>query len=85
MSIILGSGAEMKTEGFSDCQIAVVNTTKDFNESFVTALEPKITILYGEKKIESAKTLGLENITTVSKITAVKDKLPEKMEVTVLG
>jgi hypothetical protein len=85
MVVILGTAAEVKAEGYNNCQVAVVNTTGDFNESFVTALEPKITVLYGEKKIESAKALGAESVTPVSKFAIAKDKLPEKMETAVLG
>lgn len=85
VSIIIGRAAEPKTGGFNTCQVAIVNTDSDFNESFVTALEPKITVLYGDKKTDSAQTLGAENISSVSKITVTKDKLPEKMEVVVLG
>ena len=85
VTVILGSAAEVKMEGFSACQIAVVDTTSDFSESFVTALEPKMTVLFGDKKNEAARTLGAENISAVSKVTISKDKLPEKMEVVVLG
>lgn len=85
VSVILGSATDAKMEGFNVCQVAVVNTDSDFNESFVTALEPKITVLYGDKKTESAKTLGAENVSLVPKITITKDKLPEKMEIVVLG
>jgi hypothetical protein len=85
INIILGSAADAKMEGFNVCQVAVINTSNDFNESFVTALEAKITVLYGDKKVESAKTLGAESISLVPKITITKDKLPEKMEVAALG
>ena len=83
--IIIGRAAETKAEGFSACQVAILNTDSDFNESFVTALEPKIAVLYGDKKNDAAKTLGAENVSSVPKITATKDKLPEKMEVVVLN
>ncbi len=85
VNVILGRPADSKVEGFNTCQVAVLNMDIDFNESFVTALEPKITILYGDKKNESAKTLGAESISPVSKFTVAKDKLPEKMEIVVLG
>lgn len=84
--IIVGKVAETKAEGFNTCQVAIVNTEDvDFNESFVTSLEPKITVLYGDKKSDCAKTLGAQSVTEVSKITVTKDKLPEKMEIIVLG
>lgn len=83
--VILGSATDVKTEGYNTCQIAIVNTNIDFNEAFVTALEPKWIVLYGDKKVESAKTLGATSVSSVSKITIAKDKLPEKMEIIVLG
>ena len=85
VSIIVGRAMESKTDGFSACQIVVINADGEFNESFVTALEPKIVVIYGTSKIDAAKTLGAENLTAVSKITTTKDKLPEKMEIVVLG
>lgn len=85
VSIILGSSTDAKIEGFNACSVAVVNAQNDFNESFVTTLEPKITVLYGEKKTEAAKAIGAESVTSVSKITTTKDKLPEKMEIVVLN
>lgn len=85
INIILGSATEVKAEGFNACQVIVVDTSNDFNESFVTGLEPKITVLYGDKKTEAAKALGAETVSSVSKITITKDKLPEKMEIVVLG
>jgi hypothetical protein len=85
ITTILGSSTDTKVEGYDVCQVAIVNTTNDFSESYVTALEPKITVLYGDKKDESAKKLGAENVSTVTKITILKDKLPEEMEIAVLG
>lgn len=85
IDMIIGNVTESKAEGFNSCQVLIVNANEGFSESFVTALEPKITVLYGDKKNESAKTLGLESITSTPKVTVVKDKLPEKMEIFILG
>lgn len=85
ITVILGRASETKAEGFSSCQVLVINTDSEFNESSITSLEPKIVALYGDKKVESAKTIGAENVSTVNKLIATKDKLPEKMEVVILG
>ena len=85
VSIILGFATDAKMEGFNACQVAVVNTGNDFNESFVTALEPKMVLLYGEKSKEEAKALGAENVNSSSKVSITKDKLPEKTEIVVLN
>lgn len=83
--IIVGRVEETKAEGFNACQVAIVNAESDFNESSITSLEPKMAVLYGTSKIDGAKTLGAQSVELVSKITIAKDKLPEKMEVIVLG
>lgn len=85
VDIVVGRGTETKAEGFNACQVAVVNTDGDFNESSITSLDPQVTVLYGTSKIEAAKILGAENIGLVPKITIAKDKLSDKMEVVVLG
>jgi len=85
INIVLGFATETKMENFGTSQAVIVNTNADLNESFVTALEPKLAILYGVKKTESAKSLGAESVSPVAKIALTKDKLPEKMEVVILG
>ena len=85
LGIMVGRVAEAKAEGFNACQVAIVNAESDFNESSITSLEPKMTVLYGVSKIDAAKTLGAESVGLVPKITIAKDKLPEKMEIVVLG
>lgn len=85
ISIIIGRTAEHQTNGNLSCQIAIINADSEFKESFVTTLEPKIAVIYGDEKEESAKKLGLTNVTLVPKITATKDKLPEEMEIVVLN
>jgi hypothetical protein len=85
VTAVLGTAMDTKMEGFNACEVMVVNTDNDFNESFVTALEPKMVVLYGDKRVESAKKLGAQSSSSVSKITITKDKLPEKTEIIVLG
>lgn len=84
VSVVVGISTDSKTDGLS-ASVVVINADTEFNESSITALEPKITVLYGDKKLEAAKTLGAESVIPVSKITVTKDKLPEKMEIVVLG
>jgi len=86
-SVILGTSSEISKikEDTFFCQIAILNVDDEFNQSIITALEPKIVILYGDNKESAAKILGKENIPPIKKFTVVKDKLPEEMEVVVLG
>ena len=87
-SVILGKSEEIskiKEEFNTECQIAIIDADDEFSSSVVTKLEPKIVILYGDNKESAAKLLGKENLPLIKKFTVVKDKLPEEMEVVVLG
>lgn len=86
-SVILGTSSEIskiKEDTFL-CQIAILNVDDELNSSLVTKLEPKILILYGANWEGAVKILGKENILPIKKFTVAKDKLPEEMEVVVLG
>ena len=87
VSIILGKSVDFSKleSNFTACDIALINADSEFNESFITALSPKIVVLYGDNKLDGAKKLGGENLTPIAKFSAVKDKLPEKMEIIVLN
>lgn len=81
----MGEVSKIKDEAFSACQIAILNADGNFNQSIATELEPKVVILYGDKAENGAKILGKDNLTPSKKFTITKDKLPEEMEVVVLG
>jgi hypothetical protein len=74
----------MSTEKVGDYKIVVINADAEISESIVTAMEPNIVILYGEKAREGAKALGKEGATSASKINISEDKLPEEMDVMLL-
>lgn len=86
-TITLGRSVDFsKLDGnFTACEIVLLNACDEFSESSITSLEPKIVVLYGDKKTEKSKKLGENNIISVVKFSTTKDKLPEKMEVVVLG
>jgi hypothetical protein len=86
-SAILGTSSEISKikENVFLCQIVILNVDDEINSAVVTKLEPKIVILYGDNKESAAKILGKENLLPIKKFSALKDKLPEEMEVVVLG
>ena len=82
--VVLGKVSNLKEaqdKTFS-CQIALLNADED-PSAVVAKLEPKIVILYGEKKSEGAKALG-KDVSPVNKFSA-KDSFPAEMEVIILG
>lgn len=80
-----GSLEKMSPDKMGNYQIIIINADSDLNQSLITALEPSVVVLYGEKKLEGAKLLGKENVSISSKISISEDKLPEELEVMLLG
>lgn len=76
---------KLSSDKLGDYQIVVLNADEDLNQTVVTAMEPRAVVLYGEKKKEGAKSLGSNNGSTASKVTISEDKLPEELEVFILG
>lgn len=87
LSVIFGKSSEVskiKDDTFL-CQIAILNVDDEFSSSIVTKLEPKIVVLYGDNKESGAKILGKESTPPIKKFTITKEKVPEEMEVVMLG
>jgi hypothetical protein len=76
---------KISSDKLDDYQIVILNADSDLNQSLITAMEPNIVILYGEKNKEGAKLLGNESAQSTSKISISEDKLPEELEVMLLG
>lgn len=66
------------------CEVALLLADSDL-KSIVAKLEPKIVVLYGDKRLEGARSLGKGGIEPVQKMTLTKGKLEEEMQVVVLG
>lgn len=87
VKVLVGSGDAIekiqdKVEG-SD--IVVVNADNKFNYSTLTALEPKVLLVYGELKEEVGKSIGNESGEKVNKFSTTADKLPAEMQFAYLG
>lgn len=72
------------SEKLKEYQIAIFNVDSEINQTVVTALEPRVVILYGEKATEAAKALGKVDAQVLQKFSAAEDKLPEEMQVVLL-
>lgn len=76
---------KISSDKLGDYQIVILNADSELNQSLITAMEPSIVVLYGEKNKEGAKLLGNESAQSTSKISINEDKLPEELEVMLLG
>ncbi|MBI3069980.1 MAG: hypothetical protein HYY87_01580 [Candidatus Levybacteria bacterium] len=69
-----------------ECQILILYADSLSDQSLITALSPSVVVLYGEKAQELAKGLGKDSsVSSEKKFSITADKLPEEMEVVVLG
>lgn len=86
IQVVLGKVSDVSKllDNTPSCKIAILMADDDL-KSIAAKLEPKIIVLYGDKKLEGARALGKEGIVPVQKFTALKDRLPEEMEVVVLN
>lgn len=65
-------------------EVLILNADSEIEASVVTNMEPRVVILYGEKKEEQARILGRSEIKKTQKLMVSKEQLPEIMEVIVL-
>lgn len=64
--------------------IVVVRVDGQLNASALTAVSPRVVVLYGAKAGEAARQLGKQS-SPLAKVQVTTEKLPEEMEVMVLG
>lgn len=76
---------KIPADKIGEYKIAIINVDSDLDQSVVTAMEPRVVVLYGEKAREGAKVLGKESAPVSAKITITDEKLPEEMDVMLLG
>lgn len=76
---------KISADKIGEYQVAVINVDSELNQSIVTAMEPRLVILYGEKARDGAKALGKEGATSTSKVSVSDEKLPEELDVLLLS
>ncbi len=76
---------KVSADKLGDYNFVVINVDTELNQSKITAMEPRIIILYGQHAKEGAKALGKEDVVKTSKISVSEDKLPEELEIMLLG
>jgi hypothetical protein len=88
VATLLASASSLEkatAEKIGEYEVLILNADADLNQGLITAMEPKVVILYGLKAKEGAKALGKEAASTASKIILAEDKLPEEMDVMLLS
>lgn len=67
-----------------ECEVLILRADSVVDQSFITALSPKIIVFCGEQAQASAKIFGKNEVLPTQKIQIKSEKLPEEMEVIVL-
>lgn len=65
--------------------LVILKTNTLVDQALIALLAPRMVVLYGDKAVEEALVLGKEKLLKVQKLKVQSEKLPEEMEVVVLG
>lgn len=87
VTVVVGDSAAISKvhDKLSEPHIVVAKATDGALSSAVTALAPRVVVLYGEKAKTEAKSLGKEDVKEVNKHVTTLEKLPADLEVIVFG
>lgn len=89
IDVLVGKASDLGQMGDKNQEhkVAVIMIDSEIKEAVVTAVEPRLAILYGEKIDEALKALGKEKseVEVTKKLSFNEDKLPEEMGVAVLS
>lgn len=83
--LVTAQSLKASLEKVKEYHVVVVRSDASLNQSVITTLSPQVVILYGEKAKDEAKLLGKDTASTIQKYQTTVEKLPEEMEVVVLG
>ncbi len=85
--ILVGDGVSIEKiqDKVENCDLVIVNADNEFNYSVLTAIEPKVLLVYGAKKNEVSKSIGKTNGISTNKFSTTADKLPTEMQYVLLG
>lgn len=75
----------LSSDKIGEYQVVIINSDSEVEESKITAMEPNVVVLFGDRASESAKILGKENASISPKISVSSEKLPEETEIFVTG
>lgn len=85
LEILVARGELVRKDSGQECPITVLLVEDTIETASLTALAPRVVILYGEKAKEGVKSLGKDEVVVQPKYQTTLEKLPQEMEVIVLA
>ena len=89
IDILVGKASDLNliADKNQEHKVAIIMADSEIKESVITTIEPRLLIIFGEKKEDVLKAIGKEkkDIEFSKKLSFNEDKLPEEMGVAVLS
>lgn len=86
LNVVLAKASDLsKADKAGEANVVVINADDAVSDKAITTMAPNVVVFYGEKAVEAAKALKENSADAVSKYAVTFDKLPQEMEVVVLG
>jgi hypothetical protein len=77
--------SKLPTDKIKNYSAALINADAELPENVITAMEPRVIVIYGQNSKEAAKGMGKEDLTASSKVSFSEDKLPEETAIYLLS
>jgi len=77
--------SEASLDKIKNYDVVLINADLEINQSALTAMEPRVIVLYGKNASQAAKELGKASLTPSSKVSFSEEKLPEETEIYLLS
>lgn len=87
VKVLIGEGKSIENsyDKIDNCNILVVNADNEFDYTALSKAEPNAILIYGDKKDDVAKSLGKDSPEKINKFSTTLEKLPEDLQVYLLG
>ncbi|MEX2007338.1 MAG: hypothetical protein WD992_01055 [Candidatus Levyibacteriota bacterium] len=85
LGVILGKASLVSKSENVSANVVVLDADEVPSDKVITAMQPNVVVMYGEKAKEAAKTLKDGGVESVNRFVVAYEKLPQEMEVVVLG
>lgn len=85
VSVLVATASSLKgKESLRDVAVAVIAADAPVDESVLATVTDNVAVFYGQEAVETVKALGKE-VQPVPKYVVTKEKLPQEMELVLLG
>lgn len=86
MDVLLAKATSLsKAESVTPAHVVIIDADDIPSDKAITTMQPSVVVLYGAKAVEAAKTIKETAAAPVNKYVVTFEKLPQEMEVIVLG